>query len=895
MSGPADRPPGWRPAFRLPFGRRVEADVEEEIAFHLAMREERLRARGLPPEAARDAARRRFGDVEHVRREMLEIDRGAARRKSLGETLEDMMQDFVFALRGLRRAPGFALAALLTLALGIGSAAAIFSVAYGVLLRPLPFREPDQLVKLGTQFPAVGVGGEQLSGPEYFDIAGASRSFASVAVYDETDRTLGGDGRPERVRVAYAAAGLFPTLGVQPALGRAFTAEEDRPGGAYVIVLGHGLWTRRFGADPAIVGKQVYIDGVARTVLGVLPRGVRLGASEAYLPLRLGAPNPLSRMAHNFDVLARLEPGVTLAQARAELDAYARRATEEFPDYKKSGFRVTARPLRDSLFGEARPMMAALVGTVVLLLLLASVNVANLLLVRAEARQRELGVRVALGASRGRLVRQLLTESLVLAVAGALIGVPLAALGVKALLAINPDVVPPGAEVSLDAGVVAVVALIVALAALVTGVAPALHAGHTDVRAAIAAGGAAGGRRGGRVRALLVGAEVALAAVMLTGAGLVARSFWNLLAVDPGFDPRGALVVELELPRTRYDTAAKINAFYARAIEGLRALPGAQTVAGISHLPLGGELGDWMLEAEGRPASAPPLPSPDFTIATADVFKALRVAVREGRTFAETDRPDSPPVVVVSREFARAFWPGESALGHRVRFMGPPDASIPWMTVVGVVEDVHRQALSKAPRPTYYILDTQFPRMVGQAENTMTLVVRTAGDPAPLAGPARAIVRALDPELAIGSVRTLDAVVASSVSRPRFAVAVLGAFGLSALLLALIGVYGVLSYAMTRRRRELAVRMALGARPHEVRRLVVGSGLKLAGAGLLVGLAAALAGGRVLHALLFEVSPTDPATLLGVGAVLVAAALLASWIPARRATAVSPAEVLRGE
>jgi predicted permease len=536
-------------------------------------------------------------------------------------------------------------------------------------------------------------------------------------------------------------------------------------------------------------------------------------------------------------------------------------------------------------------MMTALLGTVVLLLLLAAVNVANLLLVRAEARQREMGVRVALGASRRRLVRQLLTESVLLAVLGALIGVPLAALSVRSLLAINPGVVPPGAEVTIDAGVLVAVLAVVAVAALVAGVAPATSAGATDVRTAIAAGSAGGGKRGGRLRAVLVATEVALAATMLAGAGLMGRSFQKLLAVDPGFTPEGALVMDVALPRVRYDTATKVVDFYDRAVERVGALPGVRAAAAAVTLPLAGHTIQWSVEVEGRPSSATELSTPYIVSATTDIFRALGIAVVRGRGFGPEDVARSTPVTVVSEALAREFWPGDDAVGKRIKLSGEST----WMTVVGVARDVRPEALSEPPRPTYYVPTPQFARMVGFADQGMTLVLRTAGDPTTLANAARAAIREIDPALALDNVQTLESVVTGSVARPRFAASVLGAFGLSALVLAVVGVYGVLSYAMTRRRRELAVRMALGARPRQVRGVVIGSGLRLAAVGIVVGLVVAVVGGRVLTALLYEVSPTDPATLVAVAVTLLAAAGAASWLPARRATTVSPAEVLRGE
>ena len=890
----SNRPPGWRKLFRHSLGpRRVELDVDDEIAFHLAMRAERLRARGLPGEDAESAARRRFGDVEHVRHECVEIDRQLARQRSATDYLEELVKDVAFALRGLRRAPGFAAAALLTLALGIGSAAAIFSVAYGVLLRPLPFAQPDRLVEVSINLKGTGEGFGSLSAPEYVDLARTTRAFSGVAGWTPRGRTIGGDGRPERVNTTQVTASLFTVLGVRAQVGRTFTAEEDVAGGGRVIVLGDGLWRRRFGADPSVIGRKVELDGIMRTVVGVLPPGFAIGGGELFSPLALDPARLPGRGAHFLRVIARLRPGITIEQARADLAEFATRSvSDNRNNYRAGGFTSTARPLREALYGNARPMMTALVATVLLLLLLAAVNVANLLLVRAEARQREMGVRVALGASQRRLVRQLLTESMLLASLGALIGVPLAALAVRSLLAINPGVVPPGAEVTLDAGVLIAVVAVVALAALVAGVAPALRAGATDVRTAIATGTAGGAKSGGRLRAVLVGAEVALAAAMLVGAGLVGRSFQKLLAVDPGFDANGALVMSVALPQVRYDTSTKIIAFYNGVVERMRGLPGVRAAAATASLPLGGGTIQWSVEVEGRQNAMGELSTPYIVSVTSDFFRAMGIRLVRGRGFGPEDGENTAPVTLVSESLAREFWPGQDPLGRRIHLSGP---DIPWMTVVGVVRDVRPEALSEPPRPTYYVLTPQFARMVGFADQGMTVVLRTDGDPATLVNPARAVIREADPELAVYDVQTLASVVMGSVARPRFGASILGTFGLSALVLAVVGVYGVLSYVMTRRRRELAVRIALGAHPRQVSWLVIGSGMRLAVLGVVVGLAAALAGRSVLTALLYEVSPTDPLVLIAVSLTLLGAAAIASWLPAWRATTVSPAEVLRGE
>jgi predicted permease len=535
--------------------------------------------------------------------------------------------------------------------------------------------------------------------------------------------------------------------------------------------------------------------------------------------------------------------------------------------------------------------MLALIATVTLLLLLAMVNVTNLLLVRAEARQREIGVRIALGASGARLVRQLLAESLILSLAGAAVGIPLAAVAFRSLLAINPGVVPPAASISLDGAALAAVVAIVGLAALVSGILPALRARKSDVRTAIAYGKAQGGVAGRRLRSALVVVEVALAAAMLVGAGLVGRSFQQLLSVDPGFDARGVLATTIVLPRGTYAQPQKVMAFYAAALERFRAIPGVSAAAVTTSLPLAGTNVRWAVEVEGRPNAMAELTSPYFVTVAGDVFRALGIRLIRGRAFGPGDTEGSTPVVVVSEAMAREYWPGQDPLGKRIHLSGPN----PWLTVVGVVRDVRPDSLSALPHPTYYVPAPQFVRTMGFVSQSMTFVLRTTGPPAALAQPVRAAIRDLDPSLAPTAVRPMQRVVLHSLARPRFAASVLGAFGLSALVLAIVGVYGVLSYAMTQRRRELAVRMALGAPANQVRRVVLMSGLRLAATGTATGLMAAVMGRRVVSSLLYQVSPTDAVTLASAAATLVLAAAAASWIPARNATAIGPAEVLRGD
>ena len=886
----------WRRAFRLPrSARAVEREVDEELAFHIAMREAALRRSGLSGDDARLRAQQRFGPVGPVRAECVEIDRGLARREGIHVFAEECMQDIAFALRGLRRAPGFAAAAILTLAVGIGAATAIFTVVYSVLLRPLPYRDAGRLVAVTTAFPGSGLAQSSLSAPEFLDLAAAGGAFAELGAYDDGEFTLTGTGRPERVRGAEASAGLFRTLGLRAAAGRLYGPDDDRPGAERVVVLGHGLWRRRFGGEAGVVGTTVRVDGVARTVVGVLPPEARLGDAELLVPLALDPARLPSRGAHFLEVIGRLAPGATLGQARAQLAAFADRSRAEYPAiYSDPAFAITALPLREAWFGDVRPTMLVLLGAVALLLVLASVNVANLLLVRAEARQREIAVRTALGAGRGRLVRQLLTETLLLAAVGAAVGLPLAALGVRGLLALNPGALPAGTELAVDAVVLLAALGVVAGAAVLAGLVPAVQASSLDVRSAIVEGTAAGGTRGSRLRSALVAFEVTAATVVLIGAGLVGRSFWRLQGVDPGFATASVLTMELTLTGPRYRTPGAVPAFYQSLLERLGALPGVRSVAAVSHLPLGGRTGDWTIEVDGRAASpVDPLPSPSFRIVAGDYFRTVGVPVRAGRGFGPGDGERTGPAAVVSEALARVAWPGESPLGKRFRLSGGGEVTFPWMEVVGVAGDVRSEALGSAARPTYYMLDTQFASMVGGSDRTMSLVVRTAGDPRPLVAAVRQAVWGLDPDVAVPAVRTLAEVRSGAVSRPRFAAVVLLAFGGAALLLAVTGVYGVLSYTVVRRTRELAIRMALGARAASVRRLVLASGLRLAAGGVVVGVVCAAVGSRVLTSLLYDVGTRDPATFAGAVGLLLAAAFGASYVPALRATRTDPAAALR--
>jgi predicted permease len=879
-----------------PSHQSVERDIDDELAFHIAMRAERLKRGGLVTDEARVEARRRFGDVERVRGELRRIDHERVRRARLAGWLEDLARDLVLAARALRRAPGFTIVALSTLALGIGATTAIFSIVYAVLLKPLPFPAADRLVEISVTEAGLGLERMGLSEPELGDVERMGGSLAAVGAYDTDVGTLTGTGSPERLKLGVATAGFFRALAIRPEVGRFIAPAENRPGSNRVIVLGHALWERRFGGDPHVVGSTVRLDGVSRTVLGVLPTEMRLPAVDAYVPLVIDPANPRPRGSHFLELVARLAPGASIERAAAELATLTARLHSTYPEhYVNARLALDVRPLRESWLGESRPTLLALLAAVGLLLLLACANTTNLLLIRAEVRRREIAVRVAIGASRGRVVRQLLAESLLLAVVGAALGIPVALLGGSALLAAASGAVPAGVTIGPDPVVALGAIAVTLLTAMLTGLVPAVQGAAFDVRSAIATGGVGGGRRGGRLRSILVATEIGIATMVLVAAALVGRSFWRLQSVDPGFVREGVLAFDLSLAPARYPKLAEVTGTYARILGELRALPGVRFAGLTSTVPLGGPGGDWVIEVEGRPPRpGAPLPSPDFTVVSEGYFETMRIPLRAGRTFARADGPSTRPVVVIAAALAREIFADADPIGARIRVSaGPGNAPNPWMDVIGVVGDVRSHDLGRAARPAYYLLDVQLPALVGGAMHDVTALVRTDGEPRALAAASRRIVHAIDPEVAVANVRTMDDVVSGAVARPRFAATVLAGFGIASLALAVIGAYGVLSYAMTRRRREIGIRLALGARAGAVRRMVLGEAARVAMVGVAIGIAASAALARVLGALLFDVRAADPATFALAALVLIVAALAAAYLPARRATRVQPMEVLK--
>ncbi|MEJ7812233.1 MAG: ABC transporter permease [Gemmatimonadaceae bacterium] len=886
------RTPGSRRAFRFPWlsTRQVVADVDAELAFHLARKAEEFAAAGLSADDARREAAQRFGDLEYTRRYCRDEDVRRERESRHMTIMQELEQDIVYALRSLRSAPGFALVALLTLALGIGANTAIFSVVRGVLLRPLPFPAAEQVVRVWHANRSANEARSQVSEPDFKEWLAASRRFASLSAYwyqpGGSGADLTGIGNPERIEGVYVTPGFFETLRAPAALGRTIRPEEAVIGNDRFVVLSDGFWRRRFGADPSVIGRALTMDGVPHTVLGVMAPGFNFPADriDYWMPLSTIPADGIGRQRSSrfLDVIGRLAPGVTPVQAHDELAAVARRTAAQEPE-AKDWTDVTIAPVREAVVGEVRRPLLVLLGAVAFVLLITCANIASLLLARATARQREIAVRSALGAGRGRILRQLLTESLVLALAGGALGVALAYLGVRALGAVGAAELPRASAIRIDA-VVLLYALGVSTAAgLLFGLLPALRATSQNLQAMLRAGSRGSvGAGGQRLRSTLVVAEVALAVVLVVGAGLAAKSFARLLNVDPGFQPTNVLAVKLSIPSERYPDE-RYPAYYEALLTRIAAVPGVQAVGAAKNFPLRG-VGEIapkvVVPGKAGGAGDRELRLPLLHV-SADYFRAMGIPLRAGRVFTAADKDDTPPVWVVNEALARRYFPGESAVGKTLR-VGQSSIQI-----VGVVGDIRQRTLTEPAEPTLYIHYLQNRR------SGLSLAVRTTGDPLRYANAVRRAIWEVDRDQTITSVETMSAIVGGTVARPRLLATLLVLFGVMGLLLGALGIYGVLAFAVSQRRQEIGVRVALGATPRSVLALVVGQGMTLALAGVVVGVVGALALTRVLAAVLYEVRATDPATFVMVVAVLLGAAFVASWLPARRALRIDPVQALR--
>jgi putative ABC transport system permease protein len=809
--------------------------------------------------------------------------------------MRTLIQDLRYGLRLLARSPGFTAIALLTLMLGIGATAAIFSVVDAVLLRALPYREPQRLVSVFEDDSEIGFPRNTPAPGNYADWKAQTQIFEDAAASSGRIYNLTGDrGDPEKLDGAAVTQNLFSVLGTKPDLGRVFLPEEDRPGAVHVALIGHGLWMRRFGGDPSLVGRAILLNSEKYTVVGVMAAGFAypFGNDDLWTPMALTQGQLSDRGSHYLQVVARLRAGVTPAQANAELQVLCKRLARAYPDTNAGISRFFAEPLQDTYTHDARTGLIVLMAAVGFILLIACANIANLLLSRATGRQREIAVRTALGAARGRIVRQIFTESVLLAVGGGLLGILLADWCFLFLKNLIPEDLARSASLTLDPRVLAFAVAISLASSFLFGMAPAFEVSRIDLTDVLKEGGRGSvGPRRGKLRNLLVIGEVALSLILLVGAGLLLESFARLRVLDPGFRADHVLTVRLDVPRSRYGDFAKRSEFFDGVLERVRGLPGVKTAGFTSALPLTWDGGTNGFTPEGMVLRPDVTYDANDRVVTPGYFEAMRIPLRRGRLFDRADGPDAPPVALINETMARKFWPNQDPVGKRFKFGDPADKT-PWCLIAGIVGDVRQMRLNEPSRQEMY-----FPHWQSK-DNWMVprdLVIRTSGDPLGVAGAVRQAVWLIDRDQPVSDVMTLDGLLDQEVAQRRVQAALLGGFAALALILACVGIYGVLSYLVTQRTQEIGVRVALGANAADVFRTVAGQGMALVGLGIAAGLAGTLALSRLLASLLFGVHATDPLVYFGAVAAFAAVALLACYFPARRAARVDPMVALRYE
>jgi predicted permease len=871
------------------FGRRRFAnDLDEEMRFHREQAEREFIAGGMALEAARYAAMRQFGNTTRVNEKSHE---------AVGFSFESVIQDVRYALRQLVSNPGFTAVITLTLALSIGANSAIFSVIDGVLLKPLPYPHSEQIVRLflsSAEYPKF-----PLNRFDFLDFRARNKSFQSMAAYTRGDVQLSGTGEPVELGGFGITSGFFRVLGLKPELGREFDWNAEIPGNDLQVILSDRLWRTRFGAAPDIIGRTITLDMRPNTVIGVMPPGAEHPGND-YHSLPYGesvdvwrpftfASNSAERGSHYIEGIARLRDGVRPEQASAEMNALMAELGREHEGDK--GWKVLVIPLYREIVGANQRMLLVLLGAVSMVLLIACANAANLLLARAAGRRREVAVRLALGAPRSRLIRQLLTESLLTALLGGGLGALLAEGGVKALVALLPPGFPRAHEIHVNAPVFAFTFLVAIFTGVLFGLAPALQASRMDPKRGLYEGGrgSTGTVRQQRLRGALVIAEVSLACVLLIGAGLMLRSFLNQLNLDPGFRKDHVLTASLSLPKGGYKSATEGMHFYERLLSSISSLPGVEYAGGGSDLPWTGydeNLGGFTIEGKQPP------PHEEFHaryhMASSDYFRVLGTPLARGRFFTAADNQDAPKVLIINEVMATRYWPNENIIGRRLSFEDAPKEK-DWLTIVGVVGDVKDRPNSPSAEPAFW-----WPFLQGPSPQ-MTLVVRSSSDPRSLIDGLREQVKKLDPSLAVADIRLMDQIADASIATPRFSFLLVGLFAGLAIVLAAIGTYGVISYSVSQRIPEFGLRLALGAPPRDVLRLVLAQAARLAVTGALVGVIVALALGRVLQSLMYNVSAADPLTFTAVGFGVIAIALVACYLPARRATRASPMIALRTE
>ncbi|MGH9163211.1 MAG: ADOP family duplicated permease [Vicinamibacteraceae bacterium] len=857
----------WRPRSAE---QRQDEDLDREISTHLELEAEEQRGSGLRPDDARYAAQRAFGSTALIKEDT---------RAVWGWTwMERLQQDLRYAARTLRKSPGFASIILSILALGIGANTTIFSIVNSVLLRPLPFGDPGRLMMLEDKwlprFPRF-----EATPQEFFTWQRFTRTFSGMAAFNDVTFNLTATERPERISGARVSANLPAVLGVAPILGRSFRPEEDREGNDRVLLLGHGLWQRRYGGDPHIVGRAIGIDGISFTIVGIMPPDFGFPHdAEIWKPMGFTSEELTESGSHWVWGVGRLGPGVTPEQAQADLDRLMR---------DSENWKAQVVPFIDHYVGGVRTALWVLFGAAGFVLLIACVNVAGLLLARAAARQKEVSLRAAIGASRGRIIQQLLTETMLLALLGGILGLLVALGGVNVVRSLPLEAIPRLDEVTMDYRVLLFTLGVSTLTGILFGLSPALRLSRADLPDALKTGGRASvaGPQLGTRHALVV-SQVAIAVVLLAGAGLLLKSFWRLLEASPGFNPESVLTASINLPEVRYGEPYRQSQFAEQLLQRIRRQPGVRSAAVSSAIPLT-RIGDSGIYFEGRHGGdgRPTGTTANHYRVTPSYLDVMRIPVIRGRFFTERDTPTSPPVVVINETMARRFFPDDDPLGKRLDIGGPTFMR----QIVGVVEDVKQEDLKRVTAPQVY------ESLLQQPQRALSVVVRGAGDPTHLAEAVRQAVSAIDRDQPISDVATMEEIVGRAISHDRFSASLLGLFGLLALVLAAVGIYGMAAYSVTQRAHEIGVRIALGARPGRILQLVLGQSLRLLLLGLLIGLAASLALTRALSALLYNVQPRDPAILLGASALLVGVALLAAFIPARRASRVDPVVALRSE
>jgi predicted permease len=878
-----------------------EAEIVEEVSQHLEQDYDRAVNGGASAEEARRQALEQLNAPDLLGRELKRVERRVSQQTAApGAQLKtnflgDLSQDIRYALRVLAKNPAFTLVAVIALALGIGANSAIFSVVDAVLLRPLPFKHPEQLVMLWENAAHQGFPKNTPSPANFLDWQKQVQSFTGIAAMAERSFNLTGVGEPERLGGRRVSANLLDLLGVPAMLGRTFVPEDDKPG-THVVLLSYSLWQRRFGSDPAVIGRALTLNGESYTVVGVMPRMVQLPGYEnvsdqLWVPIAFPSEEAAQRGNHFLEVIARMKPGVTLKQAQAEMETIAARLEQQYPDYNTRIGAVVV-PLHEQVVGDIKPALLVLLGAVGFVLLIACANVANLLLARAAVRQKEIAVRLAVGASQSRLIRQFLTESVLLAIFGAGFGLLLAFLGLRALRTFIPATISQAETIHIDARVLIFTVLIAVVTGVAFGLAPAIQGSHLNLNDTLKEGGrdSSGGSKGTRARNLLVIGEVAISFVLLIGAGLLINSFFHLRNLDPGFRADHLLTMKVDLSEVKYPDRERRAAFFDEVMRRVSELPGVRSAAVAGNLPLTYNGDSMTIGVEGVP-DPPSGQRPDviFRAIGPGYFNTMGIPMAGGRDFTDQDNAEAKDVVVISEKTAQHFWPGQDPIGKRLK-PGSSTSKSEWREVVGIVKDVRQNDLIAPPKMQMYLSFRQLKDVAANA-----LVVRTTVEPMSLAGSVRNAIWSVDKDQTVADIDTMDHIVAKAVARQRFSMVLLAVFAALALLLASVGIYGVMSYSVAQRTREIGIRMALGARRADVLQMTVRQGLKLVGAGMILGLGAAFILTRVMATLLYGISATDPITFLGISLVLLAVAVLASYVPALRATKVDPITALRAQ